>query len=242
MGIGFVLLIWLVVGTVVAECGAAGLGATTAIFTNGVRTGRRRVVLAATFFPFACLAWAGAVFVFQWVINESVLQRDAGLGDSAKCPLPNGYALMMIDTRDQGWVYNPKTQPTRDVVGEQEDAVGGVRSLQVAGRYILGARDSKAFEHFAKETDEVDSYFLLDTSSGQRAEFPSSQALSDAAIRLGVQPSLRPINAVYIKYRYTAFDALAGFLLCAPPLVSGWCLVRWIRRLRRTRDAIPGQA
>ena len=242
MGIGFVLLIWLVVGTFVAGMGAAGLGAVTAIFTNGVRTGRRRVVLAATFFPIACLVWGGTVFVFQWVVNESVLHRDPGLGDEAKCPLPNGYALLMIDTGDQGWIYNPKTQPTSYGVSEQADAVGGVRTLQVTGRYVLGARDTKSFEHFGKETDEVDSYFLLDTSTGKRGEFPNYEALSDATIQLGVQPSLRPIYAVYTKYRYTAFDAFAGLLLFLPPLVSGLFLIRWIRRLRKTLEPTAAQA
>jgi hypothetical protein len=73
---------------------------------------------------------------------------------------------MMIDVPDQGWVYNPRTQP-HGGVGEREDAVAGVRNVQVSGRYILGGTDSKTFEHRAKDINQVDAYFLLDTQLGR---------------------------------------------------------------------------
>ena len=231
MGRGFVLLVWLIVGTFVAGMGAAGLGAITAIFTNGVKTGRRRVILAATFFPIACLAWAGAVFVFQWVINESVLHRDPGLGDMAKCPLPNGYSLLIIDTN--GAVYNPRTQ---------EVAVDYVQTLHVAGRYILGGRYAPDSGQLERAPDKADSYFLLDTTTGKCEYFANYQDLGSTASRLRVQPNLHPIAEVYFKYRYTAFDLFAGLLLCVPPVVSGWFLIRWIRRLRKTQELISAQA
>lgn len=68
------------------------------------------------------------VFGFQAIVNEIVLHRDPGLGDTWHCPLPNGYALLMIDVMDHGWVYNPKTQPG-DSVTEREDSVAGVRKV-----------------------------------------------------------------------------------------------------------------
>src|SRR5579872_2218365 len=137
MGIGFVLLLWAVAGTILAGLGAVILGGATAFFTRRVNKGRRRAVSAAILFPFACLAWAGAVFVVQAIVNESVLHRDPGLGDTWHCPLPNGYMITMIDVTDQGWVYSPKTQGPDGALAEQEDAIAGVRMLQVAGRYIL---------------------------------------------------------------------------------------------------------
>jgi hypothetical protein len=63
------------------------------------------------------------------------------------CSLPNRYQVMMIDVTDQGWVYNPMTQPGSGV-GEREDAIAGVRNVQVAGRYILGATESRAFQNY----------------------------------------------------------------------------------------------
>src|SRR5258708_4403268 len=136
MGIGVVILFWAVVGSIFAAIGMLIRRSAANFLTRGVLKGRSAVVLAATVLPFACLAWGAAVFVLQWDINEKVFHRDPGIGDAWKCPLPNGYALLMIDLPDYGWVYNPRTQPMPDGVGEQEDAIFGVRTLQVANRYI----------------------------------------------------------------------------------------------------------
>jgi len=142
MGIGFVLLIWSLVGAILAGIGALVFGGAATFFTRGAEQGRRRrVILAVALFPFACLIWAGAVFVFQAVINEAVLHRDAGIGDTWTCPLPDGYALLMVDVSDQGVVYNPKTQTASNGVTDQDDALDGVRALQLAGPYILGGQD-----------------------------------------------------------------------------------------------------
>jgi hypothetical protein len=128
MGIGFVLLIWAAVGLVLAGVGAVLLGGMAAYLTRGAVGGRKWLLVAASLFPFVCLAWAGGIFVFQAVVNEMVFHRDPGLGDSWNCRLPNGYAILMIDVTDQGWVYNPKTQPG-DSVTDGEDAIAGVRIL-----------------------------------------------------------------------------------------------------------------
>jgi hypothetical protein len=141
---------------------------------------------------------------------------------------------MMIDVTDQGWVYNPKTQPGSGI-GEQEDAVAGVRNIQIAGRYILGATDSKAFEDLGKETNRVDAYFLLDTQMGKRIQFQNFEALRRKALELGIELNLQPINAVYSKFRFSWFDVLAGLLLCLPPGIGFALLIRWIVRLRQTR-------
>jgi len=226
---------------VVAGIGLLVLGGATAFFTRGVTKDRRKVIVAACLFPFACFAWAGIVFVFQAIVNEGVLQRDLGLGDTWHCPLPNGYRIMMIDVADQGWVYNPKTQHSKSAVGEQEDAVAGVRTVQVAGRYILGGADTSAFAHLGQDSNHVDSYFLLDTQTGKRTQFQSYATLRGAAQRLGIEAKLEPINSVYSRYRFSWFDVFVGFLFCVPPLVGGFLLVRWVLRLRRTRPLIPNK-
>jgi hypothetical protein len=235
MGIGVVLVFWAIAGAILAGIGALILRSAVSFVTRGAQWGRRRVILAAALFPLFCLAWAGMVFVFQAAINETVLHRDAGLGDTWHCPLPNGYALLMIDVTDHGWVYNPKTQPG-DAVGEQEDAVPGVRTVQVAGQYILGASDSKWFGSLGGDSNQVDSFFLLDTHAGKRTAFPTYEAMTSEAQRLGIQPKLEPIIAVYSEYRFTRFDVFVGFLLCLPPIVAMCLLVWWIARVRGTRE------
>lgn len=234
MGIGFVLLIWAAVGIVLSGAGALIFGLSAAYLTRGALNGRKRLILTASLFPLACLGWAGAVFIFQAVINETVLHRDAGLGDTWECPLPNGYSLLMIDTTNQGWVYNPKTQ-SGGGVGEQEDAVGGVRIVQVSGQYVLGGSDSRPIAQSVKNPEQVDSYFLLDTQVGKHTKFPSYDALRANAQQLGIALNLQPIADVYGKYRFTWFEVFAGLLTCLPPLVGAVLLVRWVIRVRRTR-------
>jgi hypothetical protein len=236
MGIGFVLLIWAVVGVVLAGAGALILGCTAAYLTRGARHGRKRLILAMSSFPFVCLGWAVTVFAFQAIINETVLHRDVGLGDTWNCPLPNGYALLMIDTTDQGFVYNPKTQLVEGGVAEQEDAIAAVRQVQIVGRYILGGSDSHAFERLENRSQQVDSYFLLDTQIGKHTNYPSYEALQSKALELGIALNLERIDAVYGRYRFTWFEVFVGLLLCLPPLAGAVLLVRWIVRVRKTRD------
>jgi hypothetical protein len=218
MGLGIVLLFWAVVGTVVAGIAAVTFGCATALLTRGVTSGRRKAIIAGSMFPLVCLGWGGAIFVFQAVVNEGLLHRDLGLGDTWHAPLANGYQIMMIDVTDQGWVYNPKTQPG-SAVGEQADAVAGVRDL-------------------GKDTNQVDSYFLLDTQLGHKTQFQNYGALRHRALELGIEPNLQPIYNVYSKFRFSWFDVLAGLLFCIPPVIGVLLLTGWIVRLRRTRTSL----
>jgi hypothetical protein len=234
MGLGFVLLIWAVIGIIIATVGAITFGGLAALFTRGISKFRRSAIVAATLFPFACFAWGGVVFVLQGVVNEGFLHRDVGLGDTSHCPLPNGYQILMIDVSDNGWVYNSATQPS-DGVAERQDAISGVRQLDIQGRYILAAADSKAGTKLMPSNTEVDSYVLLDTQTGKRSEFGNYAVFRRAVLALGIAPRLEPIFTVYRRYRFSWFDIVAGLLFCVPPLLAGLVLIAWIIRLRRTR-------
>jgi hypothetical protein len=235
MGIGFVLLFLAIGGTIFSGLAAIVVGGTAAVFTRGATEGRRPVIVAAALFPFASLLWGGLIFIFQAVMNEELLHRDPGIGDEWSCPLPNGYRISMIDVTDYGWVYDPKTQVTPDGVGEQEDAVSGVRLVQVVGPYIFGAvdADSPPELHSAK----IDSYFILDTRTGKRTTLRNSDALATAAGQFGIQLHLEPIDRVYRRYRFSWFDVFAGLLFSGPVLTAFLFLVRWVVRVRRTRGA-----
>ena len=71
-----------------------------------------------------------------------------------------------------------------------------MRNLQVAGRYILGTADSKAFEHLSENNNQVDTYFLVDTQTGKRSQFQNYNALRARALELNIELSLQPINSV----------------------------------------------
>jgi len=234
MGLGIVLLFWIVVGTILTVISSCVLGGITASLTRGVEKGRRALIIAACVLPFACSGWAAVLFLFQAVVNEGLLHRDLGLGDSWHAPIPNGYEILFIDVTDCGWIYSPKTQLTPNVVSEQEDAVANVRKIQIANQYILGGVNSKGFSDFCIE-DTIDSYFILDTSVGGKRVLTDYEALRVAALSLGIQPHLEPIYEVYSRNRFTWFDVLVGVLFLLPPMIAFSLLIWQIFRLRRTR-------
>src|SRR5258708_4535105 len=90
MGIGIVLLFWGVVGLIGATFGSVILPRLASRFIHGTGKDCQRLMLATRLFPFACLGWAGGVFVFYAIVNAVVFHRDPGLGDGWTCPLPNG--------------------------------------------------------------------------------------------------------------------------------------------------------
>ena len=233
MGLGIVLIFWAVVGVISAMVGALAMGGVTHFLTRRAAAGNRKLTIAALVFPFACLGWAASVFVLQAVINEAVLHRDLGLGDTSHAPLSNGYQIMMIDDTEQGWVYNPRTQGSGGAVGEQEDAIAGVRRLQVAGRYILGGSDSNSFAHFGDQNQEIDSYFVLDTQTGKRTQLQSYDDLKRKSHELNINLDLQPIYEVYRKFRFGLFDLFVGLLLFIPPAVGFVLLTIRVRRLMR---------
>jgi hypothetical protein len=235
MGIGFVLLLWLFIGLVLACVSAGTFAATAAFFTRGAQRGRKRLLLAASLFPFASLAWIALMFAFQAAVNEGILHRDPGLGDTWHCPLPNGYQILMIDTTDQGFVYNPKTQ-IGDGVSERDDSIGGISLLQVAGRYVLGGYDTRPLEESHQGDPKVDSYFLLDTQLGKHNRFSSYADLEGSALALGIKLNLEPIDAVYSKYRFSWFEVFAGVLTLLPIMVFTIVLIRMFIQVRRIRS------
>jgi hypothetical protein len=246
MGLLFVLAFWGFVGTVGACITAVFLRGLIAKLTREehgapYKVTRDRTLKVAMLLPFACLVWAGAVFVFQAFINATYLHRDIGVGDSSYCPFPNGYAIIMIDVDDQGTVYDPKTQLSDDSVADKEDAVSGVRSLQVAGVYIFGAADSKYSEHFAQNNPASDRYFILDTRTGSRTDFTTEAALRDSASKLGISLNLEPIGKVYSRYRFTWFDIAVVLLLVLPPAVALALVARSIFRRRRLHGGELGE-
>jgi hypothetical protein len=240
MGILFVLLFWGIAGLILAGAGALAARTTATLLTRGTYEGaqmsaRKRVIRIAPLLPFACLLWVGAIFILQGYINTTILHRDMGIGDSSYCPLPNGYSVLMIDVSDQGSVYNPKTQLGDGTVVEREDAISGVRELQVADARLLGGADSRYSEHFGQSSPSIDRYFVLDTRTGKRTDFTTDTALRSAASMLGIELKLKPIFEVYRQYRFTWFDLAAALFMFLPPVLAAAWFLRSIVRLRHTR-------
>lgn len=233
MGITIVLMFYAVAFTVVATFVAAVLGTAAYLLTKRSSNKRRAVVVSALF-PYACVAFAAAWFLVYAVTNSVVFHRDPGLGDSWETPLPNGYALMMIDTTDQGTVYNPKTQGGYGFVAGGKDSEFGVRQLQVSGNLIFGARDTGYFGRIGQESTVVDKYFELDSRDNHIAEYDSLNELRQRAAARGIVLNLRTFDSVFSDYRTTWFDYVAGAVLLLIPILGFVLLICWVWRLRRS--------
>lgn len=242
MGIGVVLVFWTVMGIIVAGLTILTIVPAVWLLTRGVKKDRWKVLLATTLFPFVCLAWGGVIIVFQAIVNDSLLERDCGLGDTWRCPLPSGYGILLIDRTDQGSICNKKTQAADGIGDGPREAIIGVRDMQIAGRYIFASADGSATNSDLKKSELVDRFFMLDTQTGKQTEFANCEELTLAADKLGVKLDLRPIYSVYQQYRGTWLDQLSCLLLFMPPLIVFGLLVGWVLRLRSTRDIAEDSA
>ncbi len=228
------LIVFALGGAVAATIGCLVLRLLVARFVAGSSRPRTLLLRSVTALPFACLFWAGGVFVLSAAVNVVLLHRDVGIGDGFDCLLPNGYALSFIDTTEAGTVYNPKGHPVWSEV--RENAVNDVTVMRLAGPYVLGGVDSHRAEHFGQDISAADSWFLLNTQTGERMDFKTLEGLKESARRSNIVLSLIPIGGLYSKYRFTWFDAFAGGLLFLPPLTAFVFLTRWTLRLRRTHE------
>jgi hypothetical protein len=237
MGLAVVALFWLFFGAVAATIGSVVLRAVTTRLTRNATGNRSRLLSTAILLPYACLARGAAIFVAQSFVNERYFHRDPGIGDSWKCPLPNGYAMEMIDVPDHAWIYKPATQPSGSI-GSQDDTIAGVQLFQVAGQYLAGGTDDSGLGRRLAGEDGVDSYFLWDTVSGTRKRFANVANLRSAMSQLGLQLSLEPVGRVYRRYRYTWFDNVVSAAIIAPVLLGLGLLGVWILRVRRGDGAL----
>jgi hypothetical protein len=242
MGIGLAIVSWCFKGTILALALAILAGAVAAIRVPRGRPGRTRLILWTCVYPFAVFAWFMAVFVFQAYINEALLYRDPWIGHTRQTPLPNGYAVMLIDEDHDGTIFNPATHftagSTDDVHPDGPDAVSGVRVLQIAGNKILGGAGPLGQYSFSASRNRIDYFFMLDTDAHTRTNFQTYDALTQAANQLNIQPQLQPILGVYKRYRFTWFDLSALALFLVPVLGAGFAIVRRMQRIRRETSPV----
>jgi len=139
----------------------------------------------------------------------------------------------MVDVPDSGWLYKPSTQQFPEGVGEQEDAICCIRVLQVTRGYMAGGIDTGLRRNPGADTAKIDSYFLLNSATGERREFTKIGELRATAAAVGISLALEPIGRVYSRFRYTWFDGLAAFLFFAPPVLGLALFGAWIVNLRK---------
>ncbi|MGD0445818.1 MAG: hypothetical protein ABSA39_17935 [Edaphobacter sp.] len=228
MGIGFVLIFYLVVFSVLAAISGSLLVIATRRYLQTALEGRAKAVLMAGLFPFACVLFAGLWFVCYAIINDTVFHRDPMIGDGWYTEIGNGYAIDMIDVTDHGFVH---------LVGSDglnsPSAINGVRRLQIVGDQIYGTRDTKTVENFGSGIELEDNFFALNTKSHIRKDFPTEAALAADAKLRGIDLKMEPINTVFYRYRIGWFDWAACLVLIVTPTVTFLWLLRHIRLIKR---------
>lgn len=231
MGPLFVLIFWAIAAAILSVIGGAILVALVAYLTRGVTLGRRRALTAAGLLPAA-----GFAYLFCCVIAFSIWSgfrgRDWGWGDTWDTPIVGDYRLMMIDVMDKATIYSGSDKDTYN----GKKAILGVRELEVRGPLLLAAANPGAFmEYPVKSPDNL--FFILHTDTGVREDYPSLEALSAAAQRLGKPLHLESVADIYSHYRYTKLDLIPVILFAIPPIVVALFLIRALLRLIHAKSS-----
>lgn len=235
MGMAFVLFVMAMIAGFVLACFAAVvLFALGALLTRGVERGRGGFLVVAVLFPFLCVAWLGAAYVGHGAVNVLVFERNVTGADELDFPLPNGYALSFAPgSREVAALYRPQGWPRWR--NGKANGVADVRLLQLAKCYMLGGRGRQLVETPELGDRTVESYFLLDTGSGQLREFPTLPELEEAVGKLGLRPQLQPVVRLYDAYGETWFDWVLPVLMSLPVAFAAFGMFRWLVRLRARR-------
>jgi hypothetical protein len=204
MGLGVVLLVWIVL------CGLAAVPVAGVLAYWSRRNARQvpgsnlpRTVRAAVM-PYLLLAFAVAWFAAYGVYCEAVRGVDVGIGDRARVPLSNGYVFCATDTG---------TYIIKNGCGGAA-LVDGIRQVAMAGDLVVGSsRDASGF--------------VLDTRTG------GVTRLRDSAAALARVPAAAPLHSpeeFYFARRYGWPDVVAVLLLVVPLGGLAW---QWYRRYIR---------
>lgn len=216
MGLGFVLLVWMVF------FGCAGLpiaaGLVSWSWRNGRRAGAPSKVRAgaAGLLPFTLIAVGLTWFFLYAVYSWSVRQVDPGLGDIWAVPLRHGYFFCMIDATDKGYLMKDGCSglpPVHDI-----------RELAEVGDAIVGSTGQSGA-------------FVFDTATGELTLYQDTGA---ALAQFSPSPSLQTADQFYRSRRFGWQDVAALFVLLAAVLSTAWLwFTRFIRAPRIRRLSAP---
>jgi hypothetical protein len=235
MGLGVVLIVYFVILSVLAAVSGVLLMASTKFYLRTVPARRAKVAFKAALFPFACVLFAGLWFFGYAVINDTFFHHDPMIGDGWYTNIGHGYAIDMIDVTDHG-VLHPVDGDNNGL--NHPGALDGVRRLQIVGEQIYGTRDTKTMQNFGSELRGEDAFFLVDTRSHARKDFPTEAALAADAENRGIHLKLEPIAACYQRYRMGWFDWSAFIILIGIPAYAFHRLLRYIRLVKRDSVAL----
>jgi hypothetical protein len=205
MGIGFVLLFWMMFFGCAGLPIAAGLGYWSWRNSRGRSASKERAV-AAGCLPFVLIP-VGLLWFFSYAAYSGIVRKmDPGLGDTWTVPLPHGYFFCMIDVTDHGYLMKDGCSGS--------PPVDGIRELAQVGDSIIGS---------SGRSDA----FVFDTSTGK---LTLHRSISDALRQFSPVPQLQTADQFYRSRRFGWQDVVAALILCGLVLLISWL---WFRRYIR---------
>ncbi len=211
MGLGFVLLFWMIF------FGCAGLPIAGVLafwsWRNGRLVGSPSKVRAAVagVLPFVLIALGLVWFVGYAAYSWSVRRVDPGLGDSWAVPLRHGYFFCMIDVTDRGYLMKDGCSGSPPVYD--------IRELAEIGDAIVGKSDRTGA-------------FVFDMATG---ELRRDQDASTALAQLSPTARLQTPDEFYRSRRFGWQDVAALLVLFAVVALTSWL---WFTRFIRMRSAL----
>lgn len=198
MGIGFVLITWLIILVALAIPTSAILCLLTRSFSKSAakKLRTRRIVIAAAL-PFAMIVYFGCAFIAYGSWCLLVRNVDPGIGDGWVVPVGHDYTMEMIDIPENAFIHkNGETHITNiELVGK-------------IGEYVFG-----------KSTD---GYFILNVSSGKLYQSESQHNFEEELKEQGLCETdiLETPEFFYYKNRWGIADLMAALIICSIPAIG----------------------
>jgi hypothetical protein len=217
MGIGFVLLVWFILGCISAI--PVSIFLVIVYYRKKRKTpidGKRiikSIGLAAL--PFLFLIYFVIAFVIYGFWCDFYRGVDPGLGDCWYVPLGAGYEISMIDVPDKAWIDK-----------NDEPVLSGIVEIQKIYPYIYGRRESR--------------YFMLDMNKGNLIYHNNIDALNEALRAKGIMQvkKLQSVHSFYISYRWGYRDLIAVVIIMIPPAIGGFLILKFLILPRRKINAV----
>lgn len=198
MGLGFVMLIWLVVFIILAIPISAILYLSARSFSKSAtkKLRKKRSIIAGAL-PFALIAYFGCAFILYGYWCLSVRNVDPGIGDGWVVPVGNDYTMEMIDTPENAFIHK-----------NNEAHIEDIRLLGKAKPYVFGR--------------SADGYFILNVESGELYQADSQYDFEKGLQERGVFKTgiLETPQSFYRKSRWRIADLIAAIIIFAIPAIG----------------------
>jgi hypothetical protein len=212
MGIGFALIIWLVLCMLISACTSVVFGLVTNRYLKQAhRVYRIRAIIAAMSLPPAAVLSAFVGFAGYFVWCEAVRGVDSGFGEGYRIQLGSGYEVAAIDSPEQCFVETP----------------GG----EMIGYKFIRIGNNERAIYIETEPNQ---FLLIDKSTGSIMYSLSRIQLDSNLADLGFHTAdLMTFSDFYHRNRWNHADLMAIPMIFGVPLLLSFLVVRYVRKVHK---------